>query len=119
LPDDACVDQGIDKRSRGAVESRRFGSVQFDIAVVDAKAGKGSQNVLNQADASRFLAESRSPARTGDASYSRRNFDVRPQIGSNENNSARRRSGHEAETNGSSGQKAGATDFGRPSNGSL
>ena len=46
-----------DEAGGGAVEARRFGAVEFDHAVVDAKPGEGGEEVFDERDAVRRRAE--------------------------------------------------------------
>ena len=57
LQDRAGLRESLDETAGRAVEARRFGSVEFDIAIVDAQAGQGRQDVLHQADLAGRIAQ--------------------------------------------------------------
>ena len=58
--------QVLDVSLGGSVQTRRFGAVQFDQAVVNSHAGQGGQHMLDQGDLIRSVTQGRSSGSSRD-----------------------------------------------------
>src|SRR5262249_56557563 len=65
LGDDTGGQQGVRKGAGGAVQAGRLGAVQLNQAVVDAQAGQGGEDVLDERDLFGGAAEGGAAGRGG------------------------------------------------------
>src|SRR5262245_1464403 len=115
----AGINEDIDKRLRGAIHSGRLGSIELHETIVDPEPRERCENMLDEPDLMRRLAERSSAVRSRHICHASGDVECRPEVGADKNDTGRRRSGEESQPHEGARQKADSLYFCRPGDGSL
>lgn len=112
LGNDAGAAKDFRELPRRSIETRRFGPVQFDVAIVDAHPAEGGEHVFHKRHAVRQDSESGSAMRVGDEVSASGNDRGSAKVGADEYGSGVRRGRTKSQSHMSAGEKTGTVKSG-------